>query len=70
MARKVRPMRYPVNRGFKMKEDTFRDLMIISRKKNMKYSTLVRKIVEQWVWGYMHGPGKDSVAKPKNERLL
>lgn len=70
MPRTARKLRYPIKRSFKMREETFEKLLVIADKKDMKYSTLLRKIVEQWVWGYMTGPGKKSPGKAKNQRLL
>lgn len=70
MKRTPRKLRYPIKRSLKMREETFEKLLFIAGKKDMKYSTLLRKIVEQWIWGYMSGPGKKSISKAKNERLL
>jgi hypothetical protein len=53
-----------------MKDETFKQLLAVAAKKDIKYTTLIRKIVEQWLWGHMNGPGKKAPGKGKNERLL
>lgn len=70
MARTRRKLRYTRKINFKARDETYAELKAVAEKKNVKLGKLVRSILEEWLWGYMNGPGKRSPPKPKNERLL
>lgn len=70
MPRNARKMRYPIKRSLKMREQTFIDLQFAADKKGIKYGTLLRIIIEQWLYDHMDRPGKESPAKSKRSQEL
>jgi len=40
---------YPIKRSVQLKQETFADLLEAADSKGMKYGTLMRKIIEEWL---------------------
>ena len=43
------PLHYPVQKSLKMSENTFSQLLVASDREGVKYGTLLRRIVEEWL---------------------
>ncbi len=63
-------LRYDAQSNFKIRKETDEHLAVIAQERGLKKGTLLRKIIETWVWSYTNGPSKDELPKFKDEGLL